>query len=224
MKLLALTITVVMGLGTACSRNSQPPERPAGLPPGPAGQATAPIAAGPPATAHRPSPPTPGSSEVETVAPPPDPRASISGTITLPPQRRKDVAKSDIVYIIARRAGGPPGPGSMLGVQKHPVGEFPMPFTLSGRDAMVPGTPFEGNVDISVRLDKDGDAMTRRKGDLLGEVKGVKVGAAGVPIPLDTVLTEDKTLGAGMPGHGGAMPAMPPSGAPPRGALPPGHP
>ena len=71
----------------------------------------------------------------------------------------------------------------MLAAQKHPVGDFPMPFLLSGRDAMIPGTPFEGMVDITVRIDKDGDAMTRKKGDLFGEAKNVKVGTQNVTIP-----------------------------------------
>jgi hypothetical protein len=136
---------------------------------------------------------------------------SVAGTITLPKARRKDVKEGDTIFLVVRRAGGPPGPASMLAVQKLSAKAFPMEFLVSSRDAMVPGTPFEVAVDIQVRVDKDGEPMTRRKGDVMGEVKGVKVGTKDVAVPLDTVLAEDVTLG-GRPG-----------GPPPAG-MPPGHP
>jgi hypothetical protein len=144
----------------------------------------------------------------------PDPKASIGGTITLPAARKRDVAPTDIVFIIARKAGAAPGPGSMLAGQKHPVGQFPMPFTLSARDAMIPGTPFEGAINITVRLDKDGDGLTRKKGDLYGQVNGVQVGSQGVAIPLDSVQAQDQTLAGGAVG----------AGAPGTAGKPPGHP
>jgi hypothetical protein len=99
----------------------------------------------------------------------------------------------------------------MLAVQKHPAGSFPMPFTLSGRDAMIPGTAFAGSIDITVRLDKDGDPLTRKKGDMVGQANGVRVGSQDVGIPLDSIQSEDQTL----PG--------PPPGAV-SGGKPPGHP
>lgn len=136
----------------------------------------------------------------------------------MPAARKGNVAKSDIIFLVARRAGGPPGPGSMLAVQKIPVGDFPMPFVLSGRDAMIPGTPFEGEISITVRLDKDGDAMTRKKGDLYGVANGVKVGSQGITIPLESLQAEDQVLGGGA---AGGMGAGAPSGRP---GLPPGHP
>src|SRR5205814_3341207 len=118
------------------------------------------------------------------------------------------VKKGDTMFLIARRAGGPPGPASMIAVQRLQAGDFPMPFTLSSRDVMIPGTPFEGAIAITVRVDKDGDPITRRKGDVLGQANDIKVGAQSVTISLDTVLTEDATLGGGPMG----------------GGLPPGHP
>ena len=114
------------------------------------------------------------------------------------------------MFLAARRAGGPPGPGSMLAVQKLTAEDFPMRFSISNRDAMIPGIPFEGKVSITVRVDKDGDAMTRRKGDLYGEADGVKVGSQKVVISLDRLQMEDQMLGQ----PGAAMGGM----------LPPGHP
>lgn len=201
---LAWTGVALIALLPACNKGSGQEEKPAGMAPSPAAAPTAPTPAPAPART-----PAPAENEADTVPAAPDPKTSISGTITLPKARKKDVAKGDVLFVIARKAGGA-GPGSLLAVQKQTVSDFPMPFLLSSRDAMIPGTTFEGAIDITVRVDKDGDPITRKKGDVLGEAKGVKVGSTSVAIPLDTVLTADVTLGGP---HG-----------PMGGSLPPGHP
>lgn len=173
-----------------------------------------PLPAAAPAPAPTPTPPpapAAAAEEPEAVPAPPEAKDSISGTITLPAARKKDVGKGDTLYIVARKAGGP-GPGMMLAVQKHAVGDFPMAYQLSNRDVMVPGTPFEGEINLSVRVDKDGDPMTRKKGDVSGQALGVKVGSKNIDIALDTVQKEDQVLGA--PGMGGQRPH----------GMPPGHP
>ena len=205
---------LLAGLG-ACSRKSSTDDKPTGLPALPAPATPGPNAPAPPTAAAARA----QADEAETVPAVPDAASTISGAVTLPAARRGDVLKTDIVFIIARRAGAPPGPAGLLAVQKHPVGDFPLPFTLSSRDAMVPGTPFTGSVDITVRLDKDGDGITRRKGDLSGQANGIKVGARDVTIALDTVQARDETLAVprrgGLPaGHGGG----------PAPGMPPGHP
>jgi hypothetical protein len=201
MKFVVLVLAAGM-TGAACSKRQPEGERPAGLPPS-GSAAPAPV-----------PPPPPPTVDDQMVAAPPDAKQSISGTISLPAARKRDVAATDIVFIIARRAGAAPGPGSMLAVQKHPVGQFPMPFTLSARDAMIPGTPFAGSINITVRLDKDGDGLTRKKGDLYGQANGVPVGSQGVTIPLDSVQTEDQTLAGGAVGQGGPGPGQKPPGHP----------
>ena len=60
-----------------------------------------------------------------------------------------------------------------------------MPFTLSGKNTMMPGTKFEGNVAVIVRVDRDGEATTRAKGDIEGQVRA-KIPARGLKIVLDT--------------------------------------
>ena len=124
----------------------------------------------------------------------------------LPPATRAKVARGDVMFLAARRAGGPPGPGSMVAVQKLVATDFPMRFAISSRDAMIPGIPFEGQMSITVRVDKDGDAMTRRKGDVFGQVDNVKVGSHKVAINLDKIQTEDRTLGAPGMAVGAALP------------------
>ena len=212
-----------VGLTLVACKSEAPGDKPAALPPAPAElKAAAP-------------PPAPVDAEVAAApeAVPEEAKAeeSITGTIVVAKARKKDVKKGDILFLIARRAGGPPGPGSMLAVQKLVAEDFPMPFAVSSRDAMIPGMKFDGEVNLSIRLDKDGDPMTRRKGDVFGEVQGVKVGSKEVTLPLETLQTEDKLLGApGGPGgmaphgggpHGGAAPGGSPHGG---SGLPAGHP
>jgi hypothetical protein len=209
-------VLALAALAAGCEKKA-PLDRPAGLPPLPGASSGEPPS--PPTTAPSRAEPPPvapaAKDDVEVVGAPPPAGETISGTITLPAAHKKSVGPGDVVFIIARRAGGPPGPASMLAVQKHPASEFPLKFTLSNRDSMVPGMPFQGPVNLSVRLDKDGNPLTRKKGDLLGEASGVKVGTQDVAISLDTVLSEDQAL------KGGPGPMM---GGPPAGTMPPGHP
>jgi hypothetical protein len=193
--------------GLACKKSQ--PDRPSGLPASGFSAGT-PATATPPSTPP-PSPSTPPASDDETVPAAPDPKTTIVGTITVPAAQRKLLAPSDVVFIIARRSGGPPGMGSMMAVQKHPLGQFPMPFTLSARDSMIPGRHFEGRMDITVRIDKDGDGMTRKKGDLFGQANNISVGTQDLAISVDGVQAEDQTL---------TMPATAGGG----GGRPPGHP
>jgi hypothetical protein len=55
---------------------------------------------------------------------------------------------------------------------------------------MVAGTSFSGNLNVSVRIDKDGNAMTREPGSLKGDYKKnpVKIGSQKVDIIIDQVL------------------------------------
>jgi len=52
---------------------------------------------------------------------------------------------------------------------------------------MMQGTPFTGKINISARLDKDGNAMTREAGNVLGDYRKnpVDVGSQNVDIVLD---------------------------------------
>jgi hypothetical protein len=185
---------VVVAAG--CSKTSAPRDKPAGLPPSG-------LPPPPPPT------PAPGSGEPEMVPAAPAARETISGTIVLPAAHRAAVKKGDTIFLVARKSDGP---GGLLAVQRLQAGDFPMPFTLSNRDAMIPGTAFEGPIAITVRVDKDGDPITRRKGDVFGQASGIKVGAQDVKVSLDTVQKEDVTLSG-------------PAGAMPQGhGMPPGHP
>jgi cytochrome c-type biogenesis protein CcmH len=192
---LILMLTLVLAAWTGCKKQA---ETPAGIPPSPAG--IPPTNAAPPPQAAK----APPSGEAEMVPAAPAPDQTISGTIVLPAARKKDVSKGDTMFIIARRASGPP-----LAVQRQQAGDFPMEFSLSNRDAMIPGMPFDGDITITVRVDKDGDPITRKKGDVFGQATGVKVGNNKVTIALDQVQKEDVTLGGPMGGGHGMPPGHP---------------
>ncbi|HXF75196.1 MAG TPA: cytochrome c-type biogenesis protein CcmH [Methylomirabilota bacterium] len=111
--------------------------------------------------------------------------ASISGTITIDPKLKSQVDSNAALFIIARAAGGPGGPP--LAVRKIDKPEFPLHYTLGQENVMMQGMPFTGKINITVRLDKDGDPVTRGPGDLSGEYRKnpVEVGTKNVDITID---------------------------------------
>jgi hypothetical protein len=141
--------------------------------------------------------------------------ATITGKITVAPARKGDVSPNDVIYLTARRMPDTPGTrGSLVAVKRFTAAALPIPFTLGESDMMFKNGNFEGLLQLTVRVDKDGDPMTHKKGDLFGVLDNVKVGSAGVDLALTSVQTEDESLagpmqGAGAPGQG-SMPGLPP--------------
>ncbi|HVU52678.1 MAG TPA: hypothetical protein VHL80_18485, partial [Polyangia bacterium] len=129
------------------------------------------------------------------------------------------VAPTDTLYVVARRIPDNPAVrGSLVAVKKLSADKFPIDFELTAADMPFQNGAFEGDLQLSVRDNKSGDPIMRRKGDVFGTLPKVHVGASGVKLPLDTLQKEDESLaGAQMGQPGGAMPPGHP-------ALPPGHP
>lgn len=113
---------------------------------------------------------------------------SISGKITIDPKLKDKIDPQAALFIIARPAGGAGGPP--LAVKKIDKPNFPLNYTLSQENVMMQATPFAGKLNITVRLDKDGNPTTRTPGDLSGEYKKnpVEVGAKNVDVVLDQVM------------------------------------
>ncbi|RMG16562.1 MAG: hypothetical protein D6729_10605 [Deltaproteobacteria bacterium] len=137
----------------------------------------------------------------------------VQGTITLG-EAQKDSAPVGVLFIMARM----PAQGEMRGppilVKKVNMPKFPYPFELTTADVMMQGMPVPEKLVVQVRLDQDGDAISRTPGDLYGEAKGlVDKGATGVQVVLDTRVEESKPgramgpAGARAPAHGGQAPA-----------------
>lgn len=107
---------------------------------------------------------------------------SIEGTIELAADVAALWQANDTIYLIARRGqAGPPVAAKKLKAEK-----FPLSFTLAASDVMFQGVPFEGELDVIVRVDKDGDAATKSPGDLMGRSSApIVVGSKGVKIVID---------------------------------------
>ena len=117
----------------------------------------------------------------------PSTSAQVSGTISVDPKLKASVDPNAALFIIARPAGGAGGPP--LAVKKIDKPIFPLSYSLSQENVMMQGTPFTGKINITVRLDKDGNAVTRGPGDLSGEYKKnpAEVGVKNVDIVLDQI-------------------------------------
>jgi len=112
--------------------------------------------------------------------------APLRGTITLAPDLERKVPAGAILFLIARKGegGGPP-----LAVKRVESPTFPMDFTIGPDDRMIKAMPFAGPLQLSARLDADGNAMTRAPGDLQGQSpEPQQPGASGVAIVIDQVL------------------------------------
>lgn len=104
---------------------------------------------------------------------------SITGSIRL---EATDLdGPSAVLFLIARGGGG----GPPLAVRKLPAGPFPVEFEIGPEHVMIPGTPFSGPIQLTARLDADGDAMTRSESDLESAgIPGLEPGDAGVELVL----------------------------------------
>lgn len=123
-------------------------------------------------------------------APPPAATAgggeAVTGTITLGEGFDRKVPVGAILFLIARSAqgGGPP-----LAVKRIADPKFPLDFSLGPDDRMIQQLPFVGPLQLSARLDADGNAMTRAPGDLQGQADATaQPGDSGIAIVIDEVL------------------------------------
>jgi hypothetical protein len=109
----------------------------------------------------------------------------LQGTITLAPGLEGRVPPGSILFLIARRSeAGPP-----LAVKRVPDPKLPLDFSIGPDDRMIKQMPFVGPIRLTARLDSDGNAMTRRPGDLQGSAPGeYQPGATGVSIVIDQVI------------------------------------
>ena len=112
--------------------------------------------------------------------------APLSGTIALAPGFETRVPAGATLFLIVRTGagGGPP-----LAVKRVESPRFPMDFSLGPDDRMIKTMPFEGPLQLSARLDADGNAMTRVPGDLQGQTpEPHQPGESGIAIVIDQVM------------------------------------
>jgi hypothetical protein len=111
--------------------------------------------------------------------------APVAGTVELAPELAGRTPANAVLFIIARRGAGPP-----LAVKRIAQPHFPYPFSIGPEDRMIQAMPFAGPIELSARIDSDGNATSRSPGDVAGSARGgpVEPGATGVVIVLDTPL------------------------------------
>ena len=128
--------------------------------------------------------PPPGSDAGQVPASPsPDSKQTVSGKITLGPKVKGMNSKATL-FIIARPAGS--GGGPPLAVKKIDQPVFPLSYVIGAENVMMQGTPFTGKINLSVRLDQDGNPTTRTAGDLTGNYQApIDIGARNIDIVID---------------------------------------
>ncbi len=99
----------------------------------------------------------------ERAAPPPPQAAAahgtaIAGTIALDPALAGSVARGALVFIVVRPAGTAQGPPAAA--KRLVVDAFPVAFAISDADSMA-GASLPQSLRIDVRIDKDGNPLTR---------------------------------------------------------------
>ena len=113
---------------------------------------------------------------------------TVSGNARLASELQAKLTPAAVLYVIARPAGETSGPPLAALRFPQPL-KFPVAFTISSRDVMVPNTPFDGKITITGRIALSGSASPASAGDVEGiaEPDPIEVGSANVDLILDHV-------------------------------------
>lgn len=107
----------------------------------------------------------------------------VSGTLKVDPARTETVSSAKALYVSVRDpAGGPP-----LAALKLAPGPFPMAFEITEANAIPMGggpRPFPAKVDLSIRLDADGDPMSKDDGLPAASLPGTPKGSTALQVEL----------------------------------------
>jgi hypothetical protein len=116
-------------------------------------------------------------------APAPSREPSISGTVTLAPALAEKLQDTAALFVILRKASGPP-----FAVKRFASPRFPLGYRIDAADVMMAGSPFEGEVRVSARVSQSGSAGSAQPGDLEGEhAAPVQVGSQHVNVTIARV-------------------------------------
>jgi len=107
----------------------------------------------------------------------------ITGTITVARDLIGRVQDTSVLFVIARKAAGPP-----FAVKRIASPRFPLVYRIGPEDVMMAGSAFDGEVRVGARLSRTGSAGPAQPGDLEGEHPvPVRVGAPRVDILISRV-------------------------------------
>jgi predicted small lipoprotein YifL len=90
--------------------------------------------------------------------------AVVSGTVELPPALQADFKPGETLFVVGRTPAGEAAP---VAAKKIVVNAFPVEFQLGQEDSMM-GSALPANMQILVKLDKDGNLATNDPGDMTG--------------------------------------------------------
>jgi cytoskeletal protein CcmA (bactofilin family) len=111
----------------------------------------------------------------------------VSGTITLDPMLKVSLSPNSGLFIFSRPEGVEAGPP--LAVKRFSIVEFPFDFEIGQLNVMIEGTQFEGTMNLTARLDQDGNRKSS-PGDVEGNIT-VTGGQKGVQLMLNTLIQEE---------------------------------
>jgi hypothetical protein len=115
----------------------------------------------------------------------------IHGEITIKPELLSKIKANSIMFVIVRRYAPKGQKGMMIAaikVENIRTDRFPLRYAVTPKDAMM-GAPLAGKVQVSARIDQDGDAISKQPGDLIGSAeKAVMVGVNPVKFTIDSSL------------------------------------
>ncbi len=112
--------------------------------------------------------------------------SNIQGTVSISEGLKNKLPENGTLFLFVRNLDVKRGPP--LAVQRIPGVKMPFEFTLGPQDIMIPGTPFDGPMVLTGRIDADGDARVG-PGDIEGFVK-VQPGDKNVELLLNHLTGE----------------------------------
>jgi hypothetical protein len=89
---------------------------------------------------------------------------SLTGLVKISPALEDHWPAGAYVFVIARGEGG----GPPYAVRRYDHAKPPFAFALGPDNLMIAGMPAPSRLVVTVRVDQDGDALTRELGDLEG--------------------------------------------------------
>jgi len=122
----------------------------------------------------------PNSPPSQAVAPASSPAQSVAGEIRLANGAAPPRAGS-LLFLTVREAGS--RLGAPIAAQRLSVSTFPMRFSI-GQEHSMQGRPFPDSSRIEVRIDSDGDPLTKDPKDLTASADEVRKGASGLTLSL----------------------------------------
>lgn len=113
---------------------------------------------------------------------------SIRGQVQLSVDLQRTLKPTAALYVIARRPGELTGPPYLVKRFAPPL-LFPLAFSLSETDLMMPGQRLDGNLTVMARVSQSGAATPVVEGDIEGFAAAsyVAVGAQDVAIEVNQV-------------------------------------